>query len=1314
MKTEKMTRILALALTLAMMMSMMLVFTVSGSAEGSDNVYVLNANDLTPFPGAAKYDGEYEKAGTNDYFTLIYSAKTKIEANAKNFSDGYYSTQRISWGDQTYFEDQILNAIKIKTEGSAKVKLWWVGGDPDRKPAIFNSDGSVLVSDANVTEKNKQYISTLEIPSAGIYYIGNLGGNNYFHQIEVTDSKDGAAPAPRADWATVGAPTITSAADDGLGSVKVVVNGLVGHDGADELIVRMYNEAGKEIQTRGSITEKGEHSLFFTPADSGKYTFKAELVRYESISQIKLSSETSADFIFPLIAPNISSATSLGGGSIRVKWNRIHEAEGYAIYVNGEKVETLDASYLSHIVSDLTIGTEYSFVVSAIRGETEIKSAALSAVATADEKREWNFAAFGESASESKNSYTGSINDDGYVTITSKAGKIKPAGCDGIAFYYTAIPTEYNFTLRARVKVDSWTYSNAQEGFGLLVTDRVGEHGDTGDCWNNSYLAGSTKIEYKYDSENDEIVDVKVVNDSLVKFSMKIGIGAVSRTGVTKDNLYLLEGKGDVEKGEMNSTEAVNTFFVARNYTLDRTAADRTTIPGEYNIIGNYTTTPAGTIEDKVITEYIMEIQKTSSGYFITHYDKDGNFIMQKKFYDPDALNQIDEDFVYAGFFAARDVKATFSDVELTTILASEDDRPIEYPPTTYVTPTVNVNSGSVTTKDNYELIVDVNVGGTLTVKYEKTVIADGIELDPEERFRTNIDLKHYDENSIKIEFAPDPNQVLGDFVELSSTKKIYKTHTVMYNRGNYHRKTIYISPDVKPYTTTADGTRENPFDIFTALENAYPGQTLILMEGTYLPKSALKIQRGMDGTADAMIRLIGDPEAKTRPVIDFEGLYDGLTHAGDYWYFRGFDVTGSRNMQKGFQVSGNNNILDQIHTYENGNSGIQLSRLSGSDLFEDWPSNNLILNCTSYRNYDLGFEDADGFAAKLTVGEGNVFDGCVAYHNADDGWDLYAKVESGEIGSVTIRNCIAYENGFIPGMDGEGNGNGFKMGGESLPGRHVIENCIAFNNLAKGLDCNSCPDIIVKNCVSFNNGSYNVALYTNNTDNTAFVANGVVSFRTEKLDVKDELRGIGTQITSDYINEDTYYWNIEEKVPMNTNGTKITADMFVSLKFDGWTRNADGTLNLNGFLELNDKAPENVQGAKHGGQASYEITLEADEECTFGKSWYNLDLGAHWHQCECGNKSEVGEHNFVWIVDKKVEGNQPGEKHQQCTVCKYKKASISVYPEKPTQPDQPQLPEEPEDLGFFARIWQAILDFFRNLFGINKEAALPFPKRLF
>ena len=51
------------------------------------------------------------------------------------------------------------------------------------------------------------------------------------------------------------------------------------------------------------------------------------------------------------------------------------------------------------------------------------------------------------------------------------------------------------------------------------------------------------------------------------------------------------------------------------------------------------------------------------------------------------------------------------------------------------------------------------------------------------------------------------------------------------------------------------------------------------------------------------------------------------------------------------------------------------------------------------------------------------------------------------------------------------GNGNGFKMGGTNLPGGHKLLNSISYDNAAKGIDSNSCPDIQVYNSTSYNNG---------------------------------------------------------------------------------------------------------------------------------------------------------------------------------------------------------------------------------------------------
>ena len=51
-------------------------------------------------------------------------------------------------------------------------------------------------------------------------------------------------------------------------------------------------------------------------------------------------------------------------------------------------------------------------------------------------------------------------------------------------------------------------------------------------------MAGSTKIEYKYDYDeegNDYFYDTTYQGG--IKYSMKLGLGMVSKTGITKDNL---------------------------------------------------------------------------------------------------------------------------------------------------------------------------------------------------------------------------------------------------------------------------------------------------------------------------------------------------------------------------------------------------------------------------------------------------------------------------------------------------------------------------------------------------------------------------------------------------------------------------------------------------------------------------------------------------------------------------------------------------------------------------------------------------------
>jgi hypothetical protein len=190
-----------------------------------------------------------------------------------------------------------------------------------------------------------------------------------------------------------------------------------------------------------------------------------------------------------------------------------------------------------------------------------------------------------------------------------------------------------------------------------------------------------------------------------------------------------------------------------------------------------------------------------------------------------------------------------------------------------------------------------------------------------------------------------------------------------------------------------------------------------------------------------------------------------------------------------------NNKIIDCVFSY-NGDAGLQIS---GSDGLEDLglkvrPDNNTVTGCVAYRNFDqlTTGGNADGFAAKLFLGTGNVFSYCVAAENSDDAWDSFAIDKS----DVTYNYCVAYHNGdptvytgaydkanSLP-VDNDvttgkstGNGNGFKMGsgsskyGAQTSGVRNMKNCLAVDNTSKGFDENNGAGTInITNGMAFGN----------------------------------------------------------------------------------------------------------------------------------------------------------------------------------------------------------------------------------------------------
>ena len=1307
MKTKLNTRVLSLVLVVLMVLPLMMpVMAVFAAAD--QTTYVLDPGNLPNVASKSKQEGDTDTAGTDNFFTIHYKNATKIEENTKDFL-GFSSTKRIDFQGAINL-DLPSGAISFTTQGPATIKLFWGCTSNLSQVGVYDAAGNVAAATEENVVSNGLFVSTLTVDAEGKYFVGGMTAGFYLYKMEVTTKT--IDKGPRDNWDNVKVPTFGEIVVNEDGTIAVPVSALVDHHGADYLTVNMYKD-GKVISTAKSTSLKALHALLFTPVESSTYEFEAVITREGEID--KKSEKYTFEYKLPLAAPFITLASNLGNGSVKVIWNPSREAEKYNVYVGGNLYETTENRDIT--ITGLAVGKMAQIAIEAVRG-TEVSEKGSINVTVGAEKRDWDFTVYGPSTNRTSNVF--SENSDGSVTVKSLdgKGKIQPTGPDGLAYYYTAIPTDQNFTFRATVTVNYWKYSNGQDGFGLMVMDHVPSTDyTTNNFWSNLYMATATKIEYRYEDIEDGGYEI-YTTDSVEgdKYTMKLGVGTISKIGINQDII------DRTTLGEQGLIVGQTGYLQSLVQTLECRAGLLGKKPGTYNLIGNYQneTAPEGTLPDQyILTELTLEIQKNNTGYFITYYDKNGDVVRTVKNYEPDALEQFDKDYVYVGMFASRNASVTFSDISLTTI-AKEDDKPAEPRPIEQIVPTVTVTSSSSITTTDYNLVADFNVAGTADVYVNNKILLEGIEVKAYERLNTILDLSEiarYDyANNLRIVFTPDPDQELPPYTALSTTSPIWFTMDINLYKGNYHRKTIYVAPEpVGMYY--GNGSKEHPYDIYTAIKLVVPGQTIVLMEGTYKLETGLRIERGINGTEENPIRMIADPEAKTRPVLDFVHLGTGITHGGNWWYFSGFDVTNTLDGYKGIQVSGNNNILDQINTYYNGNTGIQISRYHVVDLtIDQWPSNNLILNCTSYGNADSGYEDADGFAAKLTIGEGNVFDGCVSHHNADDGWDLYAKIATGEIGAVIIRNCVAYENGYLEDGTLAGNGNGFKMGGDSLPGQHQLINSIAFNNKAKGIDSNSCPDIVIKNCISYNNGSHNVAFYTNSANNTDFAANGIISIKDDKVSAihptvsnandKESFKPIGNQDVDKYNNASNYYWMGD--ACKNSAGETLTTDIFVSTEFNGITRNEDGSINMNGFLELNAKAPEGI-GTTGAKTASYTIELVADEECTFSEEWTTSDMYVHWHECECGNKSDIGFHELEYVTDSEPTEDNPGYKHNECTICGHKRASIEIPPlgngGSTVIPDAGNnVPAESSNpggiVGFFLMIWNAIVNFFKSIFG--------------
>ena len=992
------------------------------------------------------------------------------------------------------------------------------------------------------------------------------------------------------DWESVAKPVI-SKVEAGADGFTVTVEGIVDeYNGAEDIVVTMLHndgQAGEAVIKRS----EGTATVNFTAHESGDYTFVATAQRLGCADKASDVYEVK-DFILGVKMPTITWAENKGNGEVYLDWVNISDAKDYTLTYKVKGSDESTAVKIDGItegdytVKNLTVGSTYEFSVVANRADgycSAVSEKELSV--TADAQKNWYVSTVG-SAQETKATITEADGNAQVINIANGDTASKK-----VATVEAKDITNTTGSMEIQAKA-SGKISDDEDGFSYYYT------------------------KVNPEKENFELTATFTVTDASLTPDNQTGFGVVVADTLGVNNWgapsYVHKYFNYFSSMMYSSKNNAPTMRYITGYTSADTSNKDGVDRVNNNVKFNQLT---GTNMFKVGAEYTFTVRKTNDGYKAVATTENGT--QTQKLTANDFTSVQEDGTVVVGVMVARKIGVKITDIKFTTseskgLATSEavEDK---------VTPSIRVYSSNTCGAGEYEYTVVPNCAGTLKVTGSADGKAISKEVTADEVVRIPVAV-NVGSNTIKAEFEP------AAAANITSTKTVASETNVTRKVYGEAGQTIIVTPDGK---TTGDGTEESPLDINTAVSYAQPGQTILMKNGVY--DKWITINRSVCGTADKPINLVAESISTdgTDGVV-LSGA--GLTVIGSYWHVYGLYVKDSSGV--GIQVSGNYNTIDMCTVNHAANSGIQISRNGGADNYAGiqgklWPTGNLIKNCESFDNCDAGRNDADGFAAKLTCGEGNRFYGCISHNNIDDGWDLYAKSVSGTIGSVTIENCVAYNNGWLTTDDvtaagyNYGEGNGFKLGGGYLKGGHKLINCVSFGNHAKGITSNSCPDISITRCTAYNNGnadSYSIGLNTMDSMLKEWKVSGLISMSKADLTAKADL------IPFSQHGDDNYIYNGSESY--NNLGQKATDEWFESVDTTiRPSRNADGTIDMHNLLVIKSGVLSDNVGARLDTTSEEAISVKPQA-------------------------GEVVSHVFEWTTTKEATCTEKGEKHGICTVC--------------------------------------------------------------
>ncbi len=507
----------------------------------------------------------------------------------------------------------------------------------------------------------------------------------------------------------------------------------------------------------------------------------------------------------------------------------------------------------------------------------------------------------------------------------------------------------------------------------------------------------------------------------------------------------------------------------------------------------------------------------------------------------------------------------------------------------------------------------------------------------------TTVQLKAVPDASVGASFIGWSGDVTS--IDLNTSILINTEKTVTASFKSAVHTTYYCAPAEKGGNDINSGLIDAPFfNISKAIALMEPGDTLYMRGGTYRYTSTIFLNQ--KGSAAERFCIFNYPDEK--PVLNFYDIFSSYTSinstargeargfkiTGDYYYLKGLEICQAPD--NGIKIEGSHNICEQLVLHHNGDSGIQIGLAKESPDAADIVCWNLIKNCDSYRNLDWGtdYENADGFACKLSPGANNRYVGCRAWENADDGWDFYMTHYP-----IFVDSCWTMGNG-NPALASKddlnweygqkntlsttwnGDGNGFKLGGDDWAAKHVVSNCIAFDGYVTGAgfsENNNADSLFIFNCVSWQGlKNFRVRAYPSDLRNN-------ISFDA-KVGGESQLFDLAPGTTT--LNNS---WNPIDGttlVPYKTTSgamfdQKSIYNQFASTSKEDFLapREADGSLPKNGFGRLKpnsifiDKGTNVVKSVSQVTFKQIDITLT-------GFSGTAVDLGAYEYIPSTGLKN--------------------------------------------------------------------------------------------